>query len=95
MIYLAKAIVTMKIMPDSPEVNMEELEKNVMEKIVDFAGETETKVEIEPIAFGLKALKIIFVMEESIGSTEPLENSIESIEEVNSVEIIDVRRAIG
>ena len=82
-------------MPDSPEVNMEELEKNVMEKIVDFAGETETKVEIEPIAFGLKALKIIFVMEESIGSTEPLENSIESIEEVNSVEIIDVRRAIG
>ena len=85
----------MKIMPDSPEVNMEELEKNVMGKIVDFAGETETKVEIEPIAFGLKALKIIFVMEESIGSTEPLENSIESIEEVNSVEIIDVRRAIG
>ena len=85
----------MKIMPDSPEVNMEELEKNVMGKIVDFAGESETKVEIEPIAFGLKALKIIFVMEESIGSTEPLENSIESIEEVNSVEIIDVRRAIG
>lgn len=91
---MAKAIVSLKIMPESPEVDMEQLEVACMEKIVDFAGKTETKVEIEPIAFGLKALKIIFVMDEAIGSTEPLEIAIEKLEKTASVEITDVRRAI-
>ncbi len=92
---MAKAIITIKMMPESPEVDMEKLEETCLSKIKDFAGEGETKVEIEPIAFGLKALKIIFVMDESIGSTEPLEKSIDELENVASVEVIDVRRAIG
>ena len=53
------------------------------------------KVEQEPIAFGLKALKLIFVMEESIGSTESLEEDIKKIHGIQSVEVTDVRRAIG
>lgn len=92
---MAKAIVSVKVMPESPEVDMAALEKACLEKIKDFAGETETKVEIEPIAFGLKALNIKFVMDEDIGSTEPVENSIGDIEDVASVEVLDVRRAIG
>jgi elongation factor 1-beta len=91
---MAKAVVSMKIMPESPEVDMEALEKSCLEKIKDFAGETETKVEIEPIAFGLKALNIKFVMEEAQGSTEPVENSISGLEDVASAEVTDVRRAI-
>jgi translation elongation factor EF-1beta len=34
-------------------------------------------------------------MDESKGSTEPLEESIKTISGVNSVEAIDIRRAIG
>ena len=92
---MAKAIVTSRVMPESPEIDLTKLEENCLNKIKEFCGEVETKVEIEPIAFGLKALKITFVMDESLGSTEPLENSISSLEEVSSFEIIDVRRAIG
>jgi len=34
-------------------------------------------------------------MDEQKGSTDPLEKEIQAIEGVNSVEVIDVRRAIG
>lgn len=95
MIILAKAIVTVKIMPESPDIDLEKIHESALEKIADFAGEGDTRKEIEPVAFGLNALKIIFVMEESQGSTEPLEKELETIEGVNSVEVIDVRRAIG
>lgn len=92
---MAQAIVTMKIMPESPDINLEELETKAKHEIVQFAGEGDMKTEQQPIAFGLKALQIIFVMDESQGSTEELEKSVENIDGVNSVEITDVRRAIG
>ena len=81
-------------MPISPEVDMEQLEVVCMEKIVGFTGKTETKVDIEPIAFGLKALNIKFVMDEDLGSTETLEKTIEDLDNVSSVEVTDMRRAI-
>lgn len=82
-------------MPVSPEVDLGAIEKQTIEKITSFTGESQTRSEQEPIAFGLKALKITFVMDESKGSTEDLETQISEIEGVNSVEVIDVRRTIG
>jgi len=92
---MANAIVTIKIMPESPDIDLDNLKIIIKEKIVKFYGEGETRDEIEPIAFGLKAIKITFVMDESKGSPEPLEKELENIEGVNSVEVVDVRRAIG
>jgi elongation factor 1-beta len=92
---MGTVIITLKIMPTSPEINLTEVETNAKQKIAEFAGEGETKTEIEPIAFGLKALKIIFVMDESKGATDPLEESINQIEGVQSVEVSDIRRALG
>lgn len=92
---MAKAIATVKIMPESPEVNLNKIEELAKERIADFAGKGETKTEIEPIAFGLKALKIIFVMDENKGSPDPVAEEIAKIDGVNSAEISDVRRAIG
>ncbi len=92
---MAKVIITLKIMPKSIDINLNEIEKKVIKEIKKFTGETETKTEIESVAFGLKALKIIFVMDENKGSTETLENEISKIKNINSVEVVDVRRAIG
>jgi len=92
---MAQVIITIKIMPDSPDVDISGLESAAKEKIAVFAGNTETRTEIEPIAFGLKAVKIRFIMDESKGSTEALEDEISQIEGVNSVEVVDVRRAVG
>ncbi len=92
---MANAIVTVKIMPQSPEIDLSKVETKAKAKIAEFAGEGETKTEIEPVAFGLKALKIFFVMDEQKGSPDPVAEQISDLEGVNSAEIIDVRRAVG
>lgn len=92
---MANAIVTIKIMPESPEINLENLEKKAKKDILEFAGKGDTKTEIEPIAFGLKAIKITFIMDEKLGNPDKISEKIEKYKEVASAEIIDVRRAIG
>ena len=92
---MAKAVITVKIMPESPETDLAKVEEEAKKIITDFAGEGETKSEQEPVAFGLKALKIIFVMDESKGSPDPVAEKVTALEGVNSAEITDVRRAIG
>ena len=92
---MARVIVTLKVMPTGTTVDLVLLEKKVKEKIIAFAGKTETKTEIEPIAFGLKAVKILFVMDEEKGSTEDLENQVSAIAQVQSVQVTDVRRSVG
>jgi translation elongation factor aEF-1 beta len=54
-----------------------------------------TKINIVPVAFGLKAIDFLFVMDEKMGDTEPLEAQLREIEGINSVETTDVRRAVG
>jgi len=92
---MANVVITFKIMPSSPEIDLTTLEEQIKAKIFDFAGEGETKSEQEPIAFGLVALKITFVSDEAKGGTEMLEDSIKDLEGVESCETVDVRRAVG
>ncbi|MFH1212040.1 MAG: elongation factor 1-beta [Candidatus Woesearchaeota archaeon] len=92
---MAKVVISLRIMPESPEINLETLKPDILQEIENFAGKGETRTEIVPIAFGLNAMQIIFVMEEAKGSTEPLEEEITKIKGVNSVEVTDVRRAVG
>ena len=92
---MARVVVTLKIMPDSPETDLSLIEAAATDKITVFAETAEVKVEHEPIAFGLKAVKIMFLMDEDKGDTEDLEKDIASIEHVKSVEVTDVRRALG
>ena len=91
---MAQVIVTLKIMPASVEISLDNIEEQTSQLIKEFGGEV-GKTEKIPIAFGLKALNIIFVMDEDIGSTEDLEKKISELKGVNSVEVADVRRAIG
>ena len=91
---MADVVVTLKIMPDSPEIDLKVVEKKATELISEFGGEV-GKVEKEPVGFGLVALKMIFVMPESLGSKEELEERIKGLAEVSNVDVVDVRRAIG
>ena len=92
---MARVVVTLRMMPQSPDLDLSMIEAQIKNEIVDFCASKEFKTQIEPIAFGLKALNIIFVMDEIIGSTEKLEQKISQIDGVESVEVTDVRRAIG
>jgi elongation factor 1-beta len=92
---MADVVVTLRVMPESPEVDLEKLKAESLEKVSAFSGNANTKVELVPVAFGLKALQIMFVMAEDKGSTDKLEEDIGTLEGVTSVEVTDVRRTIG
>ena len=92
---MARVVVSLRIMPNSPSVDLSGLESEAKKEIVNFCNSEEFKASIEPIAFGLKALNLLFVMEESIGTTERLEKAIAGLDGVESVEVTDVRRAVG
>lgn len=92
---MADVVITLRIMPQDTSTNLSKIEAEAKEEIVKFCNSKEFRTSIEPIAFGLKALNIIFVMDENKGSTEELEKKINHISGVESVEVTDVRRAIG
>jgi elongation factor 1-beta len=92
---MGTAVVTIKIMPETPDVDLESVKKAAGKLIREFAGERETKTEIEPIAFGLKALNYTFVMDEGLGSPDVVAEKIAKLKGVQSAEVSDVRRAIG
>ncbi len=91
---MAEVVVTVKLMPESLEIDLKTLEDKAKIAIENFGAEV-GKVEIMPVGFGLNSLNIIFVMDEAIGSTDELEKELAGIIGVNSVEVTDVRRAIG
>ena len=80
--------ITIKIMPSSPETDLEKVLSNIKEKynVQDY--------KIEPIAFGLKAVILFFEIDES-QELEPIEEGLKKIENINSVQVIDMRRAFG
>ncbi len=91
---MAHVYVTIKIMPETADTNLRGIEEKAKKKIVEFGGDV-ARVEVEPIAFGLNAIVISFLMDEAKGSPDPLEESISEIEGVMSATVIDVRRTVG
>jgi elongation factor 1-beta len=87
-------IATLRVLPESPEVDLESLEKTVGEKIpshMELHG-----VEREPIAFGLVALILtVLTTDDDKGDITPVEEAIQAIEQVSQVEVTDVRRTLG
>jgi elongation factor 1-beta len=92
---MANVVITMKVMPESPEVDLRELTEKIEHNMKHHGVHGEIKNSIEPIAFGLKAVVFMFVLDEKLGGTDKLEESISTIHGVESVQITDVRRAIG
>ena len=89
---MAQAIIQIKIMPESPDIDLDIIEAEA-EKLI-LKGTKQIKKEREPIAFGLVAIKILFTWDEA-SSTDNLLDEIRKIKDVSSAEIIDFRRAIG
>lgn len=87
------ALIKLKIMPKSPDTNLEQIEQKGKQEIEKQGAEI-TKFEQEPIAFGLKALIAYIRLDESKQDTDFLENTFTNMEQVTSAEIIDYRREL-
>lgn len=87
------ALITLKLMPSSLDVDLEELKEKAKEIIENKQGQ-KTRFEEEPIAFGLKAVLVFFEIDEE-QELEPIEEELKKIENVQSVQVTDMRRAFG
>ena len=90
---MGTVIIKMKLMPNSQETDITGIEAEVR-NILNNKEIKNFKIEIEPIAFGLKALIILFGWPEE-EELNTLEEKIKGIKGVGSLEILDMRRAIG
>lgn len=94
-IKMAKALVTVKVMPDSVDIDLLSLEGRVREVILVIYGEVgEIRKEEEAIAFGLRALKFTFIIDERFGS-DAIEEALTEVDGVAHAQVIDFRRTIG
>lgn len=91
---MATVLVTYKIMPESADVDLNNFEDEIRGKIEGFGGRI-LRIEEELIAFGLKALRVIFSVDEKAGDTEKLELALQELSYIQTVEVVDVRRQIG
>jgi translation elongation factor aEF-1 beta len=81
-------------MPKTPETDLTKIESEA-KKIIEADGSIYHKTEITPIAFGIKSVTMVFMRDESKGDVEPMEKDFAKIDDVESVDTVDVRRAFG
>ena len=92
---MGTALVKLKIMPDSPDANLEELKQKLEEEVKKDSEEgMKITFEEQPIAFGLTAVIVGFALDES-KQVDPIQERLTALEHVNSAEVEDFRRAFG
>jgi elongation factor 1-beta len=74
-----------RVMPESPEVDLEKLKEEIRKRIKGLNDMQE-----EPIGFGLKALKIAVVVNDTGGESDAVEKEINEIEGVERAEIVEL-----
>ena len=87
------ALIKIKLMPISPEEDLESIKAKAKE-VIEQGKANKISFEEEPIAFGLKAVIAAFSLDEDF-ELEPIETALEKIDEVSSIQVIDMRRAFG
>jgi len=85
---MAKVLVVFRIFPKSVNVDLSELEEKIVNSI------SPEKIEREPIAFGLVALKASKLVEDQEGEIQKIEEKLNSISSISQVEIVEITRTL-
>ena len=83
---MGQVSITFEIMPESLEIDLEDIKSKVQDKIGDISKIEQT--EIKPIAFGLKALMMNVLVDDSEGIMDKLEEMIAEVEGVQSAKVV-------
>ena len=85
---MGKVAATLKVMPNSPEVDLDALEQRLAGSLPE--GAKLNKVEREDVAFGLVALLSTVVVPDDAGGTDAVEEAFGAVEGVESVGVENV-----
>ena len=86
---MGDVLTTLKLMPEDVDVDLEKIKKEIEASMPEEA--TLQKIEEEPIAFGLVALKVMFTVSDGEGGTDATEQKLRDIEGIKTAEVVEVR----
>ena len=89
-IRMGEVLTTMKIMPDSPDIDLEAIKSTIESSMPE--GARIHEISEEPIAFGLVAVILQFITEDGEGGSEAVEEMVQAIDGVASFEVTGVGR---
>ena len=87
---MGKVLAQLKVMPNDPEIDLDELEDRVTEALPE--GAKINGFGREDVAFGLVALLPTVVVPDDAGGTEAVEEAFAGVEGVESVSVESVGR---
>ena len=87
---MGKVAAKLKVMPGSPEVDLDELQERLEESLPE--GASIRGFGRDDVAFGLVALLPTVVVPDDAGGTEAVEEAFSGVEDVESVEVQEVGR---
>ena len=85
---MGEVAIVLKVMPTGTDVDLTKLKEDITATVPDNAKIN--TIEEKPIAFGLKALEVTLIFDDRKGGDDTLEERLEQIEGVASVETIQV-----
>lgn len=82
---MAKVLMEIKIFPEDIETNLNQLKQEIQVALPSDAKLQKT--EEEPIAFGLKALKVYVIVKDEEGTAEAVESAISKVKGVSQIQV--------
>ena len=87
-IWMGDVLITYKIMPDGVDVDFEKMKEDVKKKVEPIGKVVE--FELQPVAFGLKALIVRVMVKDEGGVADKIETELSTIENVQGVVVEEV-----
>lgn len=81
-INMGDVAIILKVMPESPDVDLEKMQADIRAKVIGV-----NDIKVEPIGFGLSALKVAVVTKDDEGAEDKIKASFEGIAGLESVEV--------
>lgn len=92
---MAKAIITFKLMPESPDVDLEAIREAALQIAQEAGSIGQMQTKIEPIAFGLKAVLVLAMYDVEGADFDAIAEQMSGIEGVQSAEVAKMDLALG
>ena len=85
---MPQVLVTLKVMPKEAGIDLDKLEGEIKSLVKP------DRIVREPIAFGIVALNVSKLVDDSEGQVEALENKLRKLNSVGEIEVVEITRTI-